>query len=207
MEPKCRAYKEIESSLSKTGQTWSTYVRSCLQKQLATVWANAQFGSVSCSAIDEQFFDNHLPCYLDGPTSFCQMTTSDAIKIMWQAKDVLWKGRFWSVTKSGAYLKFKCDSDFWELVLKSLSKSRVAKFDPIASLNAYLSNQYGQQGWAPSVLNVNNSSNLTAVIGFVPVLQGNVTMVNTTALIDSLVAWSKNTSLPFQIELNGVNVL
>ncbi len=149
MYTKCETYKKLESSLSSQGQKWSNYVRNCLQQTLAKDIVDSP-GPLDCQNATSEFFDGHLPCYLDGDISFCNLELGDQSEIIWNAQSIFWRWvkclpfllsncslnwlfktscscspslsskKIWQATKSGAKLFSACNSRFWEFQVQKV---------------------------------------------------------------------------------------
>lgn len=188
MQAKCTEYQDLEPSLSPVGQKWSKYVRSCIQNQLQKLWST-NFGQVQCSQIEAEFFDNHLPCYLDGPLSFCSLTTLDGIKVMLHAGSILVSSHWWSALSSGAQLEARCKASFFQVnVFNRFATSRRRLLQSVETdLRQFLQATFAPQGWAADITLINSTA---LALGFLP-SSASPSVLLPTFVADALRTWSR----------------
>jgi hypothetical protein len=187
MQAKCVEYQRLEPSLSPVGQQWSQNVRSCIQKQLSKLWASS-FGQVPCGHIDAEFFDNHLPCYLDGPISFCSLSTLDGLKVMLHASSILVSSHWWSALSSGAQLEARCTASYFQVnVFNRRATERRLMSDVETDLRQFFLATFGPQGWAPDFTTINGTA---LGLGFLP-SSTSPSVLLPAFVADALVAWTR----------------
>lgn len=206
MQAKCNEYQTLEPSLTTTGQQWSKYVRGCLQSQLGELWAADTFGTVQCDVIQSEFFDKHLPCYLDGPVSFCDLSTMDTLKIMSHAGSILVSSHWWSALSSGARLQARCAASYFQVNVHRRQNSRLllqADVDVESDLRRFLQAIFGPQGWRADITSINSSA---LALGFLPASQTSPPPAGLDPFFvaSALTAWA-NTSIgsQFRVGING----
>jgi len=216
MHSKCKEYASLEASLSPTGKKWSSYVRSCLQKVLATnVLIPAPAGKVECTAATNAFFDDHINCYLNGSTSFCSLPYSDMGYIVMHGASILFSKHWYEPLESGIQLKFACDVDFWETQLSHMSSLFHSLSSAISctttSLIDSINLALGSKNWTVVSVSANTSWNSVADVSILVLASVdnakfpvNYTIANEMAS-DAMAKWLRSNTQCL-LSFNGANI-
>jgi hypothetical protein len=114
-----------------------------------------------CETIQESFFRDHLPCYTEGPLSFCTLPLTDSVRVLWHAKDIMWKGYLHESTESGFELLKVCGMQAFTFnpedpeMFYDYSKSVATKshHTPLDEFEQALNDLLSIVGWEVSVVN------------------------------------------------------
>jgi len=203
---KCNEYKDLEPGLSSSGQAWSKYVRSCLQKSLGEYLLQKKGSSYTCDDAQKEFLDAHIPCYLDGPTDFCSIGLMDKISVFWHAKGMLTKA-FWDVVISAGKLKWQCDNRFYEGLLRKITINgddsiMLLEDDPFQVLKDRLNNASTNIGWDSGLQLTETANNFN--VGFQRLAQATNSTVDSGVVAGWIVDIASKMDVWDELVLDGV---
>lgn len=146
-KPKCKEFEALEPQLSGPGVGWSKHVRKCLQEVISQNVLQKAGKKFECSAVEESFFRDHLPCYLDGDVSFCDLALSDQTSVYKNAMGVFFSRHIWEASKAGAKLTGTCGSKYFQSGVRRVGTAIDNVRDKIrAALSVKILEKFGWNG-------------------------------------------------------------